>query len=198
MSNTSVYSSTDSICFPRNDFNLYLFLMMFIIIFFVFIIKKYKEELSLPQLDRTPLLLQKINDLQKSLDDCKKRGSSSSSSNLQQNPSLNRIYNPLLPPERSYPLGRFNQSSNDEYQQIGFIFNNTERYPLYGRPKYPGRTDKYEYYIIDETRNRLKLPYRSKNDNELYDGDTIHVDVLQNDFTIKIYDYDQFRYNPNL
>lgn len=200
MPNTSI-NSTDTICFPRNDFNLYLFLMFCIVIFLVFVVKKSKEELTIPQLEKTnSLLLQKINELQRILNNCESKQTQkvgNTSEQIRQS-SLNRIYNPLVPPERSYPLGRFNQSSNDEYQQIGFIFNNNERYPLYGRPKYPGRTDKYEYYIIDETRNRLKIPYRSKNDNELYDGDTIHIDPLQNDFSVKIYDYDQYRYNPNI
>ena len=54
--------------------------------------------------------------------------------------------------------------NSQNFQQLGFIFNNDERYPLYGRPKYSGRSDRYEYYIIDETRNRLKIPYKSKND----------------------------------
>lgn len=111
--------------------------------------------------------------------------------------SLNRIYNPLVPPERAYPSGRFNQPMNNDYQQLGFIYNDHDRYPLYGRPKYRGKTDKYEYYIIDETRNRLKIPYKSRNDNELYDGDTITVDILKGSFMVKIYDYDNIRYDPD-
>ena len=68
-----------------------------------------------------------------------------------------------------------NAPGTSDFQQIGFIYNNNERLPLYGRPKYPGRTEKYEYYIIDETRNRLKIPYRSKNDNELYKRCSISI-----------------------
>jgi hypothetical protein len=116
----------------------------------------------------------------------------------QRNILLNRIYNPLQPPERTYPNGRFYSPSYEEYQQLGFIYNDNDRFPLFGRPKYPGKTDKFEYYIIDETRNRLKIPFRSHNDNELTDGETIHIDVLNQTFNIKIYDYDSVRYNPNL
>jgi hypothetical protein len=112
--------------------------------------------------------------------------------------NLNRIYNPLLPPERTYPQGRFNRLASRDFQQIGFIYNGEERYPLYGRPKYSGRSDRYEYYIIDETRNRVKIPYKSKNDNELYDGDKICIDTLNNDYDVKIYDYDQYRYDPDV
>jgi hypothetical protein len=114
---------------------------------------------------------------------------------------LNRIYNPLLGPERTYSGGRFNTPAYEEYQQLGFVYkdnSDSERYPLFGRPKYPGKTDKYEYYLIDETRNRLKIPFKSQNDNEIYDGDIINAGVLGPDFKVQIYDYDNIRYNPNV
>lgn len=112
------------------------------------------------------------------------------------NVQLNRIYNPLIAPERSYSGGRFNIPAVDDYQQLGFVYNESERYPLFGRPKYPGRTDKYEYYIIDESRNRLKIPFKSSNDNEIYDEDSIKI--LNKQYKSKIYEYDNIRYNPNL
>lgn len=114
---------------------------------------------------------------------------------------LNKIYNPLVSPNRYYPGGRLNEPSvltYDDYQQIGFIFKDNERYPLFGRHKYQGRTDRWEYYIIDETRNRLKIPFQSRNDEELYNNDTVSINGLGNDFNIQIYDYETFRYNPNL
>ena len=114
---------------------------------------------------------------------------------------LNRIYNPVIPPERSYPGGRLGLHSPNQYndyQQIGFVYNDQERYPLYGRPKYPRKLDKFEYYIIDETRNHLKIPYKSRGDNEIFDGEQIFIDVLNNTFTVKIYEYDNIRYNPDV
>jgi hypothetical protein len=109
-----------------------------------------------------------------------------------------RIIDPLEGPERTYAGGRINIPAYDDYQQIGFLHNNNERYPLYGRPKYSGRTDKYEYYIIDESRNKLKIPIKTTNYNEIYDGDDVKVDILNNMFNAKIYDYDSIRYNPNI
>jgi hypothetical protein len=109
-----------------------------------------------------------------------------------------RIIDPLEGPERTYARGRINIPAYDDYQQIGFLHNNNERYPLYGRPKYSGRTDKYEYYIIDESRNKLKIPIKTTNYNEIYDGDDVKVDILNNMFNAKIYDYDSIRYNPNI
>lgn len=122
-------------------------------------------------------------------------------SGLGESALLNKIYNPLVSPNRYYPGGRLNEPSvltYDDYQQIGFIYKDNERYPLFGRHKYQGRTDRWEYYVIDESRNRLKIPFLSKNDEELYNNDTISINGLGNDFNIQIYDYETFRYNPNL
>ena len=87
--------------------------------------------------------------------------------------------------------------SFDDYQMIGYVYKDNERYPLYGRYKYPGRSEKWEYYIIDETRNRLKIPFYSKNYDELYDGSIINVPTLGDNFMVKIYEYEDLRYNPN-
>jgi hypothetical protein len=81
---------------------------------------------------------------------------------------------------------------------IGYVFNDNDRFPLFARQKFPGRSEKWEYYVMDETRNRLKIPFKSKNDNELYDGDSIDIPTVGNNFSVKIYDYDSLRYNPNV
>lgn len=212
--------SVDSVCFRRNDFNLYLLVLLCIVVYLFFVVSKCRETFIENNSNNTNSLLQKeqlinkVETLQEELFRCQSstqrclsdlqekseyiEKSQSLSKTPERNVALNRIYNPLLPPERTYPGGRLNKPATQDFQQIGFVYNGNERYPLYGRPKYPGRTEKYEYYIIDETRNRLKIPYKSKNDNELYDGDKIYVDVLNNEFDVKIYEYDQFRYNPEI
>lgn len=115
-----------------------------------------------------------------------------------QNALLDKIYNPLVSPERMYPGGRVGLPSHDDYQLIGYLFSDMERFPLFGRHRYPGRSDKWEYYAIDETRNRLKLPLSNKNFNEMYDGDSISIPTIQGTFNVKLYEYEQPRYNPNL
>lgn len=215
---SSSVSSVDSICFRRNDFNLYAFVLFCIIMYFCYILKKCRETFeanvnsNANEMLTKGQLLNRVVKLQDDLFACQTsrqkclgdvqdlQTTIQKSSPPQQtmNLNLNRVYNPLVPPERTYPQGRFNQVASRDYQQIGFVFNGDERYPLYGRPKYAGRTDRYEYYIIDETRNRLKIPYKSKNDNELYDGDKIHIDVFNRDYDVKIYEYDQFRYDPDV
>lgn len=186
----------DSICFKRSEFTLYLVLIICIITYFLYITYyQYKEESESKQSEQTLNNLDaRINMLQSQI---------GSSNQITQNKDLllNRIYNPIIPPERIYPGGRLGLHSPNQYndyQQIGFVYNDQERYPLYGRPKYPKKLDKFEYYIIDETRNHLKIPYKSRGDNEIFDGEQIFIDVLNNTFTVKIYEYDNIRYNPDL
>lgn len=202
-----------SVCFKRDDFHLYVFLLFFVIIYLLYILKKTNviEKEAYTDVDlhsnlTKNELVNRINKLQDDLFTCQTSQqkcmidlqksqsilTNASSGNITQRTNLNKIYNPLISPSRSYV------SKNDSFQQLGFIFNDSERYPLYGRPKYSGRSDRYEYYIIDETRNRLKIPYKSKNDYELSDGDKIFVDILNNEYNVKIYDYDQFRYDPDV
>lgn len=211
-----------SVCFKRDDFHLYVFLLFVVIVYMLYILKKstvsdVSEKESYTDVDLNSNLtknelVNKINKLQDDLFTCqtskqkcmtdlqKSQSILTNSSfglteNVTQRTNLNKIYNPLISPGRSY-VSKIANSNN--FQQLGFIFNDSERYPLYGRPKYSGRSDRYEYYIIDETRNRLKIPYKSKNDYELNDGERIFVDVLNNEYNVKIYDYDQFRYDPDV
>lgn len=83
------------------------------------------------------------------------------------------------------------------YQLVGYIYDSDIRYPLYGRYKDPGRSDRWEYYVIDETRNRLKIPFTTTNYKELFDGDTVDIQSLGN-FTVKIYEIETVRYDPNV
>lgn len=204
------------ICFKKEELQIYSFLLIGIIVFLIYIYirsntKESMESMSNVQLYTTLTnneLLNKIKTLQEDLFDCT-TSKQACERNLQElsinkisesrgteNKFFDRIYNPLVPPERTY--NKRSRNYIDTYQQIGIVYNDAERYPLFARPKYPGKTDKYEYYLIDETRNRLKIPFRSKNDNELFDGDTIFIDILKDSFTIKIYDYDNVRYNPDI
>lgn len=204
-----------TVCFNRSELQVYVVLIVCIVAIGIYLWSQTTENMANVQLYTTLTnkeLLSRIQSLQDDLYDCTtskqrcERELSETQTTKQrcesdsQTTFLNRIYNPLVPPERSY-VGKKMMSSTsqyNEYQPIGFLYNTTDRYPLFARPKYPGKTDKYEYYIIDETRNRLKIPFRSRNDNELFDNDTIFIDVLNSEFTVKIYEYDGFRYNPDL
>ena len=96
-------------------------------------------------------------------------------------------------PERDY-------NRNSTFQMIGFLTSTSsvDRYPLFGRTKFPRRSDKWEYYTIDEGRNRIKIVIKTQGDNELYDGDSLTVPELGGEFTVKLYEYSNVRYNPDL
>lgn len=198
----------NNICFKRSEFTLYMILIICILTYFLYITYyKYKESKESKQSEKSEqyqLSQQNLSDINTRISMLQSQIQDRNQISKNQDLLLNRIYNPVIPPERSYPGGRLglhspaNTNAFNDYQQIGFIYNDQERYPLYGRPKYPRKLDKFEYYIIDETRNHLKIPYKSRGDNEIFDGEQISVDVLNNTFTVKIYDYDNIRYNPDL
>lgn len=186
----------NNICFKRSEFTLYLVLIICILTYFLYITYyQYKEESESKQSE------QNLNNINARINMLQSQIGSRNQITKNEDLLFNRIYNPVIPPERSYPGGRLGLHSPNQYndyQQIGFVYNDQERYPLYGRPKYPRKLDKFEYYIIDETRNHLKIPYKSRGDNEIFDGEQIFIDVLNNTFTVKIYEYDNIRYNPDV
>lgn len=81
---------------------------------------------------------------------------------------------------------------------IGYITGLQGQFPVFGRYKYPGRSDKMEYYTINDSRGRVKIPFKTNNFNELFDGDSIIIDELGGSYTFKKYENEQFRYDPNV
>jgi hypothetical protein len=174
------------VCFPANLFYIYMFLLLMIVGLMAY--GTFNVAAPLPQSSSPSQVLIKVqSQLPPPQQKLEVRRS-------EEEGLLNRIYNPLVPPERFY-TGRNVVSS---FQMIGYVFNDNDRFPLFARQKFPGRSEKWEYYVMDETRNRLKIPFKSKNDNELYDGDSIDIPTVGNNFSVKIYDYDSLRYNPNV
>lgn len=122
--------------------------------------------------------------------------------------TLSPTYQPptYLPPIRSpkLPISTLNPNSiyipehlDDQiYRQVGFLFSDTlnERYPLYARNLYIGNNNKQEYYVIDGSRNKIKIPIKN---NNILDGDNINVEFV-GDTKAVIYPIEQKKYNPNL
>ena len=108
-----------------------------------------------------------------------------------QNQFLNKIYNPLERPDTVYN-NPYNQ--NGISQQVGYLFNSTGRYPVFGRPKDSNRNDRMEYYTIDNSEARIKIPFQTKNFQELYDKDQVKIPDF-GDFTFKKYDQEELKYN---
>jgi len=89
----------------------------------------------------------------------------------------------------------------DNYQLVGILFrkNDEKILQLYGRQKYP-RSNKWEYYLMNNSNGfQTKTPLKIKSDREIEDKEIITVPWAndnQNQFEVKLYDYNTIKYNP--
>lgn len=216
----------DRICFERPTFNMYLFILVCIVMYLLYFIsnlKKIKREdiekvsdvnmlsdVSKECLGYAKQLLDMKDELFNSKlneQKCQAKLQSQIQEPVQlniekniQDVLLDKIYNPLVSPDAIYPSGGINRRGYDAYQQyqmLGYIDGASGQYPIFGRQKYPGRSDKMEYYSMNDTRGRIKIPFKTKNYNELYDGDSVIIPELGGDFKFKKYEIENVRYNPD-
>ena len=127
-----------------------------------------------------------------------------------------RITDPLLPPERSYPVNRppimtrYNTPSRSEpsgYQQVGALIELTTEggqrrmLPLYGsRSTY--NSNRWNYYANTDGFQSVKLPVIFKGKNcqdefgcdEIYDNDDLNVQGFDFPYKATIYKVDRPRY----
>ena len=126
-----------------------------------------------------------------------------------------RIADPLLPPERSYPVNRapimtrFNTPARSEpsaYQQVGALIEETTEgsrrmLPLYGsRSTY--NSNRWNYYANTDGFQSVKLPviYKGKNCqdefgcDEIYDNEQLNVQGFDFPYKATIYKVDRPRY----
>lgn len=137
--------------------------------------------------------------------------------------NIERIVNPILPPERSYqnsygiPINIASRGPNVSYQQVGILYkehienpdkqpgNNTDSniLPLFGRPTFNGSrrwnyytsSDKYQNYKMPITRNGQKCD----NDlgcEELRDGEELIIQSYNGKFKVELYNYNKPSYIP--
>lgn len=139
------------------------------------------------------------------------------------NHAMERIINPLLPPERSYvntygiPTNIPSRGFVGGYQQVGSLNktdivnddsipgnnNKTVILPLFGQPTYPG-SNKWNYYTTSDKHNAVKITFKVGNKysddrhgiNELMTGDKLEIPEYNGSFDVKIYQFDQPRYIP--
>lgn len=209
----------DRICFERPTFNMYLFILLCVIVYLIYfkVAEQYHGTTFDPYINMSKdKLYEKVLELKDTLHDTqlKEQKCQIQLDTLKnsipvereiavplQNKFLNKIYNPLSPPENVYPGGNFNTHGYDGYQQyqmLGYLSGPQGQFPVFGRYKYPGKTDKLEYYTINDSRGRIKIPFKTKNYNEMYDGDSVAIDDLGGSYTFKKYDDEGLRYNPNV
>ena len=202
---------------------IYFVILVCIILFIIFIhlesMKNEKKkackterfaEVSLFEQLKSQDLVKKLNETQQKLNQCLVKNmdydrviqTKANCSVPVENKFLSKIYNPLTAPENVYGVSGGRQYGYDpymQYQQLGYLTNSTGQYSVYGRRRYPNRSDKMEYYTINnEQRNGVKIPFKNKNYDELMDGDTINIPEIGGESTYKQYETEGLRYNPYL
>jgi hypothetical protein len=137
--------------------------------------------------------------------------------------NIERLINPLLPPERSYvstygiPTNIPSRGFSGGYQQVGSLSktavsddttepgnnNKSVILPLYGQPTYPG-SHKWNYYTTTDKHAMVKMTFKvggkDSDDrhgvNELMSGDQIQIPEYNGNFDVKVYQFDQPKYIP--
>ena len=137
--------------------------------------------------------------------------------------NMERIINPLLPPERSYtntygiPINIPSRGPLQTYQQVGILYkenivdtdklpgnnNDSNILPLFGRPTFNG-SKRWNYYTSSDKYQNFKIPLtkngrKCSDDNgcdEIMNGDMIEIPSYNGRFKVEIYDYDRPSYIP--
>ena len=114
----------------------------------------------------------------------------------------------MVPPEQRVEARQYIDTDNlhvnirtrgepDDYQMVGLLYNKdmNKNYQLFGRRIYPGAYE-WEYYIRGKDVGGLDFKFPIDSKQELMDGSSINVPIDNNVYQVKIYNYDQPRYNP--
>uniref|UniRef100_A0A6C0IV42 Uncharacterized protein n=1 Tax=viral metagenome TaxID=1070528 RepID=A0A6C0IV42_9ZZZZ len=200
-------------CFNKNTFLLLVLLSIVVIIYFININKHKLEndrfvfETKISELDKLKNKIEttdeKINFLNQTT--------------YKNTYEQERLYNPLLGPERSFPysLNKLGLPINiktrgdiPNYQQVGVLYQNgndkeKKIFPLYGKPTYPG-SRRWLYYTGNDNFSSVKLPIdnngRSCQDqngcDELNNDEEISVVGYNDKFKVNIYNLDKPKYIP--
>jgi hypothetical protein len=193
------------ICFDKETFNIYLFLLVCIIVFLFYTSREHFSTVDLNSNLTKDQLLIKVTELQEQLqqisqDRFLELKSQQTESNYQ-NRFLEKIYNPLSGTSPMNPRGSFSTPPYDgfrQFQMLGYISGPNGRYPVMGRYRDGNRSNKFEYYTLDNERGRIKIPFKTKNYDELYDGDQVEILNFGNFTFSKYEDTDGNRYDPNV
>jgi hypothetical protein len=135
-----------------------------------------------------------------------------------QNTFQQRIHNPLVAPERTYPytiqqvpINIPTQGPPSGFQQVGVLIqqdgvgNQQTKLPLYGEQLYP-RSKEWNYYIGSDGFQSVKLPitYQGRNSmdrngcSEIYDGSVVNIDGYDSAFKATVYKLDAPKYLPHV
>jgi len=187
-----------NICFDKSLFYTYLFLLGFFVCFTLYVYLHPKiDNNSNSDLNLKQELMNEIHKV-RSENSVQHRDEVRSLQPM----FLNKIFNPLISPSPLYPGGSFSTPPFDgfrQFQMLGYLTGPSGQFPVMGRYKFSGNTNKYEYQCINEGRNRVKIQFKNKNDEELYDGDSVTVQELGGELTFKKYeDTESNKYNSTI
>lgn len=192
---------TRKICFDKITFYTYLFLLGFFLCFTLYVYLHRNFKINYNSNSDLNLKQELMNEIQK----LRSENSSAQYRDEVRSPQpifLNKIFNPLISPSPSYPGGSFSTPPFDgfrQFQMLGYLTGPSGQFPVMGRYKFSGNTNKYEYQCINEGRNRVKIQFKNKNDEELYDGDSVTVQELGGELTFKKYeDTESNKYNSTI
>ena len=200
---------TENICLPKT--HLTIVLLVFISLAAWYIYRDKKKHLDEPGYKYNDMVL---DSLRKTITELKDKVNIDTERRQFLNQRDRQVLNDnLTPPERrlpehNYPYNYVKSQINiptrglpDNYHLIGVVLrNNTESaFNLFGRQTYPG-SNQWEYYVQGSMSDTsVKIPINIRGDREIEDGQTISVpgtDPSKGDYTVKLYNYDQPRYNP--
>jgi hypothetical protein len=117
---------------------------------------------------------------------------------------------PEFPPRggiASIPINIPTQGLPESFQPIGNIsVGDGKVLPLYGRRTYYGSSDRWNMYTRSDTYNPVPVPIRYKNKDclddigcqEVYSGETVHIDDLGLSGKVRLFKYDGPKYVPGL
>jgi len=119
-----------------------------------------------------------------------------------------RIFNNTSYNGPKIPINVPTQSFDTNYRQIGILtrVNGGETIlPLMGRPLFSNR-DKWNFYTMNDKNAMIKLPISFKNKSctsqqgcdNVYNGDTVHVEGFNDIFRVTVYDNNVMQYIPHL
>ena len=200
-------------CFSKNTFVLLILLIIVLVLYYININKSKLEldkHLFNDKMSELDTLKEKINNTDNKLNILNK-------TSFQNNLEQERLYNPLLAPERSFPysLNKLGVPINiktrgevHNYQQVGALYqegddNAKKIFPLYGKQTYPG-SRRWLYYTGNDNYSSVKLPIDNKGRScqdqngcdELQNDEHIDVVGYNNKFKVNIYNLDKPRYIP--
>lgn len=220
-----------SFCFDKNTFLLGLLSLIILVVFYIGSNndKFYRIEKSLDEnRDKINKKINKYRDRVNSLTQINNNLERNAESNsylnaerhYQADKDQQRIYNPLMPPERSFPyrisrrgvpINIPTRGHSTGYQQVGALIqddgtgNNQKILPLYGEQTYPG-SRQWKYYTSSDGYNAIKLPIVNNGKDcqdtygcdEIYEGTVVNVKGHDSGFKANIYKLDSPRYLPHV